>query len=317
MGKKRIAVCFSADDKYAPWLGGCICSVLKNALPDDCLDFYIFEDAISSRRKSELQKLLINTPHQIYFLSVPFDKFPQLELTHDHLSRATFGRLMMGELLPDSLERVIYLDCDVLVLSSLRPLAEIDLHGKVLGAVEDLGVERFRRQGTHPWNISNGPYVNAGILSIDLLAWKKNNTKEKILQYLQRPQYPLRFEDQDALNFVLAKQIQILDPRWNAQMYWLEKDYNNYPPCYRQALESPFIVHFAARTKPWQWGSGWHKHTLQWRKYFKETGWKLESAPPLWPLFKRVMWYWWRHPVCFLNPSFYNQLKSKGRWLFY
>ena len=105
------------------------------------MDFYIFEDAISSRRKSELQKLLINTPHQIYFLSVPFDKFPQLELTHDHLSRATFGRLMMGELLPDSLERVIYLDCDVLVLSSLRPLAEIDLHGKVLGAVEDLGVE--------------------------------------------------------------------------------------------------------------------------------------------------------------------------------
>lgn len=134
---------------------------------------------------------------------------------------------------------------------------------------------------------------------------------------MQNPKYPLLFEDQDAINFVLAKRIKILDPRWNAQMYWLEKDYNNYPPCYRQALQEPFIVHFAALPKPWQWGCGWHTHMRQWRKYLKENGWPPEKAPALWPFFKQVVLYWWRHPACLLKPSFYNQLKAKGRWLFY
>lgn len=240
-----------------------------------------------------------------------------MQINHAHLSRAAFARLLMGSLLPQEVDKVIYLDCDVMVCTSLSGLYGMDLKGDMVGAAEDLGVERLRRLGSHPWNIENGPYTNSGVLLINLAQWRKENIERQILDYLQNPKYSLLFEDQDAINFVLAKRIKILDPHWNAQMYWLEKDYNNYPSCYRQALESPFIVHFAARTKPWQWGSGWHKHTLQWRKYFKETGWKLESAPPLWPLFKRVMWYWWRHPVCFLNPSFYNQLKSKGRWLFY
>ena len=314
---KKISVCLSSDDNYALWMGCSIYSILKNTGTNDVLNFYIFEDGISAEHKRELESLVKNTVHKIHFISVPFEKLPALQINHAHLSRAAFARLLMGSLLPQEVDKVIYLDCDVMVCTSLSGLYGMDLKGDMVGAAEDLGVERLRRLGSHPWNIENGPYTNSGVLLINLAQWRKENIERQILDYLQNPKYSLLFEDQDAINFVLAKRIKILDPRWNAQMYWLEKDYNNYPPCYRQALESPFIVHFAARTKPWQWGSGWHKHTLQWRKYFKETGWKLESAPPLWPLFKRVMWYWWRHPVCFLNPSFYNQLKSRGRWLFY
>ena len=314
---KKISVCLSSDDNYALWMGCSIYSILKNTGTNDVLNFYIFEDGISAEHKRELESLVKNTVHKIHFISVPFEKLPALHINHAHLSRAAFARLLMGSLLPQGVEKVIYLDCDVMVCTSLSGLHEVDLKEHILGGVSDLGVERLRRLGSHPWNTENGPYINSGVLIINLARWRKDNIEQEILRCLQNSQYPLDFEDQDVINFVLAKRIKILDPRWNAQMYWLEKDYNNYPPCYRQALESPFIVHFAARTKPWQWGSGWHKHTLQWRKYFKETGWKLESAPPLWPLFKRVMWYWWRHPVCFLNPSFYNQLKSRGRWLFY
>lgn len=317
MCEKRIFVCCASDNNYAPWLGGCIYTALKNTAPGDVLDFYVFEDGISPQRKMELESLVKNTPHHIHFIPVPFEKLPELQIHHAHLSRAAFARLLMGSLLPKDVEKVIYLDCDVMICSSLAELYGMNLENNILGAAADLGVERFRRLGHHPWNEENGPYVNSGILLVNLAQWRKEAVERQILDYLQNPPHPLQFEDQDAINFVLAKRIKILDPRWNAQMYWLEKDYDNYPACYRQALENPFIVHFAARTKPWQWGCGWHKHTRQWRKYFRETGWKLESAPALWPLFKRVMWYWWRHPVCFLNPSFYNQLKSRGRWLFY
>ena len=317
MDKKRIAVCLASDDHYAPWLGVCVYSVLKNTAPGDLLDFYIFEDSISAQHKTELENLVKHTPHHIYFLAVPFERMPHLQIHHAHLSRAAFARLLMASLLPQGVEKVIYLDCDVMVCASLSGLYGMDLKGDIVGAAEDLGVERLRRLGSHPWNIENGPYTNSGVLLINLAQWRKENIERQILDYLQNPKYPLQFEDQDAINFVLAKRIKILDPRWNAQMYWLEKDYNNYPPCYRQALQEPFIVHFAALPKPWQWGCGWHTHMRQRRKYLKETGWPPEKAPALWPFFKQVVLYWWRHPACLLKPSFYNQLKAKGRWLFY
>lgn len=290
-----------------------MCSVMAHAAGADDIHFYIFSDSISPAYKNQIQRVVEKLGHAVSFIEIPFEKFPHLEIHNKHLSRSAFGRLLLGSLLPAEIERAVYLDCDVLALSSLAPLAEADLQGCIIGGVGDLGIERLTRLQAHPWDFANGLYINSGVLSVDVRRWRAEHTESQLLQYLQSPAHPLKYEDQDVLNFVLAGRIKLLDPRWNAQMYWLEKDYDTYPAVWRKALEHPYIVHFAARSKPWKWGAGWHPYILLWRKYLKMAGWKPFSAPEDWKtVLKMLGVFWWRHPLCWLRPGFYKQLRARG-----
>jgi lipopolysaccharide biosynthesis glycosyltransferase len=174
-------------------------------------------------------------------------------------SIATYGRLAIPQLIEEA-DRVLYLDCDILVKRPIGDLFDTDMRGFPLAACSDLTYLHFLRR--HDWPA--GPsakellrdqnnYFNSGILLIDCVKWREQHFFEKIHALLANPPMPLFFADQDALNVVFQDNYERLDPRWNswAVSYDFEEGEEDLARMAELCAKDPWIVHFIGPAKPW------------------------------------------------------------------
>ena len=172
---------------------------------------------------------------------------------HRHFPPEAAMPLLLGELLPGDLERVLFLDADLLVLEDPTELLQLDLGGRALGAAVDgaialcsgpRGVRAWREHGIPAF----APYFNAGVMTISLREWRDRDVGARALRYLSSGG-PTGggFLHQEALNAVAWDDWHELDPRWNVLASHADRRY------WRAAApDRPGIVHFAGRMKPWR-----------------------------------------------------------------
>lgn len=203
------------------------------------------------------------------------------------LSKASVYRLLLGDVLPAEMGRVVYLDADTLVRGSLVELSTVPLDGSVLGAVREaaspwaagpLGPD-WRTLGLAP----DAPYFNSGVLVIDLDRWRDADVGARCLELLRERQ--LRWGDQDALNRVLVGTWTELPRRWNLQTVDADGSglaWGLWPDDIAAAAADPAVVHFTGREKPWS-PEGPEAHRAQWYTALDGTawsGWRPEAARP-------------------------------------
>lgn len=194
---------------------------------------------------------------------------PALELPPVlQISRATYLRLIVDELIDPAFDRLLYLDIDMVVTGSLKALWDADLKGHVCGAVCDPGVEpdgfgaRLGLQGP-------GAYLNAGVLLFDMKAAREAGVFRRALRALTENPDGFPFADQDALNLVLWQNWTALDPTWNFQRKFLYDDFR-YASSDAGRAVLPKVIHFTERAKPWQRGE-WHPLAWLYWKHLRET----------------------------------------------
>lgn len=185
-----------------------------------------------------------------------------------HISRATYLRLIMPEVLPAEIDRVLYLDIDMVVTQSLRPLWQSDLQGRPFAAVEDHNLsaedlaERFGLT-------CGGRYFNAGMLLIDMQAERASGYLGQALERLKADPDAYPFADQDALNEVLWKNWTPMDITWNYQRAFV-----NGRKVYRASEPGgghlPGILHFTERWKPWK-SDEWHPYAWLYWQHLRHT----------------------------------------------
>lgn len=211
-----------------------------------------------------------------------------------HVSRECYLRILAPTFLPKTIKRVLYLDCDVVVVDDVGPLWSTDLEGCVLAAAPD-----------HPWDpdgrerertlllgvSKHAPYINSGVLLIDLERWRAARYTSRLLDFARKAGAALTFHDQDAINVVLADDIKLLDSRWNlqARMYRLPR--HVFPDQFettRDGRRRPAIVHFTTADKPWIFGSQLPMRQYYY-KYLDRTDWR-QVALEGWPLRCRFLY---------------------------
>lgn len=172
--------------------------------------------------------------------------------THPRLPPEAAYPLLLPELLPD-LDRVLFLDADVLVRADVTPLWETDLGGCAVAAVPDAAVERCSsRRGVQEWAALGIPhdhrYLNGGVLLIDLRAWRERDVTARTLAYLRSHLDSIDFLHQEAMNAQLWDDWLELDARWNLLASVACRWCWSGP---REDAAGAGIVHFAGRLKPW------------------------------------------------------------------
>jgi lipopolysaccharide biosynthesis glycosyltransferase len=175
-----------------------------------------------------------------------------------HYTDACYYRLLLGRLLPDDISRVLYLDGDVIVRGSLNGLFSVDLNDNVLAAVPQHSFE------TNPWVRRNSPvrvglpegtpYLNSGVLWINLSLWRELGIEAHCFEYIARNRHDptkLLYPDQDTLNAVLAGHWVPLDPVFNYSEVTI--DPRSFAVMNDPSM-SPLIAHYAGKRKPWDVG---------------------------------------------------------------
>jgi len=270
----NIALCF--DSSFA--MGGAVAirSIIETT--PERLAIYIVDCGILPEDKERLKQTITGYDHAtLVFLPLP----------NDSISKGmgpAWARLDMIEFLP--VERVLYLDADILVRKSLKSLWEVDLGGKCMAAAQDVGFpmgldESNRRQ-----------YFNSGVLLIDIA---KARLDIKELKRLAPQMKNARFKDQDLLNaYYTTQSWASLSLNWNAQGLGT---YANHPSDDRKKLSmedmtDPSVVHFGGPLhpsmtdvlnpnfqppvgKPWGYlGSPGHPYESEWWDVLERTPWK-------------------------------------------
>ena len=265
--KPVVSVVIASDDHYTPHLGALICSIRDHFPADKFLDLIILDGGISQEHQKMLARLL-PAHAQIQFLELA-GEFQQLA-THMHFSRATFYRLVLDKLIPNR-EKVLYIDCDTIVLDDISKLFDTPLGDHALGVVFDYIMHHFclndvlsidttgslpaKRYLRDYVGLEEGwqHYFQAGVILFNMEKLRRLDLSEVMISDLLNKRY--WFLDQDILNKYFLGDVVYLDPRWNS-VNSVQDIYRGLPPQYVAELKTtetdPKIIHYAGfETKPW------------------------------------------------------------------
>lgn len=129
----------------------------------------------------------------------------ELKWGHKRLSMTVFYRCLLATILPETIEKVVYMDCDVLVLQSLRDLWNTPMENIAVAGVQDL-LETPKEYFSRLEYDSKYGYFNGGMLLINLDYWRKHNVENRLKEYFRANLDKVVRNDQDIMNAVLYKE---------------------------------------------------------------------------------------------------------------
>ncbi|MDA4846745.1 glycosyltransferase family 8 protein [Hoeflea poritis] len=181
-----------------------------------------------------------------------FNRIPPTDLTISCLLRC-----FAGEILPESVGRIVYLDTDLVVAAPITELYDTRLKGNIAAAVLNPGHAHLETHG-----VGEDAYFNSGVLLIDLDLWRQNDVDRQLQSFLTSHPESCRYFDQCALNVALRGKVLALDNRWNVMGSL--KDASHFT--------SVSIIHYSGDVKPWRNPES-HPYGIFYCNYSKGTPW--------------------------------------------
>ena len=295
----------ATDDRYAMPLSVTMRTAARQLPSGKRLTLYVLDGGISEENRRRLERSWCDVPIDVNWLRPDSSQVAGLKTSH-HISPVAYYRILLPHVLPESLDRVLYLDCDLLIRANLMELWNQRLNQDWCLAIPDVacpnvdarqGMSNFRRACPYlaslrpipnypEFNISPAaPYFNSGVLLINLAAWRREGLPEKMLDCLREHERHVWCWDQYALNIALAGHWRPLPLRWNVGTHVFEYPSIDHAPLPRdqfaEALEDPSIVHFTTEFKPWNYGID-HPYRTAFFDVLDETawsGWRPEKPP--------------------------------------
>lgn len=256
------------------------CGIALQALcanhKDNIVHVYLITDeSFTEEDRSDIKQIVLssNADNTISFLLATDDMMSAWSWhKNSYYPKQVFYRLLCADLLLESVDRILYIDCDVIVRKSLAELWDMDLQDSPLAACPDAS-ERGFRIGFN----ENDEYYNSGVLLMNMDYWRKNNCKKQLFDFIDAHPGEYRLPDQDPLNIIFKETKKHLDIKYNLQPIALYKDkyiefnWQKYGEEFRNAQINPSIIHFAG-ARPWEKGCT-HPYKEEWYKYQRMTKW--------------------------------------------
>lgn len=250
-----ISILAALDEHYLPQLHVLLTSLRLNN-PGEHMDLYLLQSTVSPEGLAGVERQCAAFGYGFFPVLVDDALFQGAPVSRQY-PKEMYYRLLASRLLPDTLDRVLYLDPDILVLNPLRPLWETDLEGNLFAAAAHTGktelandVNRLRLGVEHD-------YYNSGVLLMDLELGREEIIPEEIFRYVEEHRMELVLPDQDLLNAMFGERIFPLDDAvWNYDA----RNYNNYVMRssgkynVKWVMENTAILHFCGKAKPWKPG---------------------------------------------------------------
>lgn len=241
---KEIPIFFSTDDNYIPYLDVALSSLIANASKEYnyrivVLNTGLKPENIAKVKMRECQGFIIEFVDISRHLENIKSKFKDVY----HFSIVTYYRLFIASLFPQY-EKIVYLDCDLIVLGDISKLYNIPLGDNILAAAPEQYVQNtveFRHYAEHALGVNPDDYINAGVLVINLKEFRKNKIEEKFVKLISEYDFDLLDPDQAYLNYLCKDKIYMLPNGWNKE------------PMPLKCQGDKNIVHYALYKKPWQY----------------------------------------------------------------
>lgn len=294
----NIPIVLASDENYAPYMYVTILSCLETKKPETKYDFFcLIPGAFSPACKDAFNQLEKQySGCRIQFIDMK-DQFTDAGISIPHISIPTYYRLAMPSLLKEY-DKAIYLDTDIIVCRDLSEMYSIDMGQNFIGGVQAIGYMTWKAAEKYYRELGMrdlSTYINAGVTlwNLDLI---RSENKEAELHELAGCN--LQSQDQDAVNLAFYKRALMLPLKYNLMIKYMHQfthmgDFPLYGQIFgedavKEALNSPVIIHYADKVKPWSdssipYAEHWWKYVDKlpaiFRKAVCQLPWVLPNIP--------------------------------------
>lgn len=248
-----IALLTTLDQNYLPQLRVLLTSLFLNN-PGETFSLYLLHSGISQEALAPIQQQCMAHDSRLLPVQVSDEIFRDAPVTRQY-PKEMYYRLLAAQWLPTDIERILYLDPDILVINPIRALWETDLHDNLFAAASHTGKTELANNVNQLRLGTEHDYYNSGVLLIDLTAARQKIVPEVIFDYVEKHRMELVLPDQDVLNALYSDCILPLpDVLWNYDA----RNYSNYLVRSGGEYNLPWvmqhtsILHFCGKAKPWK-----------------------------------------------------------------
>ena len=264
-------IIFATNDNFCQHAAVAIASLLDNN-KNEKIYIHLFAIECSSENIEKIKIVAEEFKVKITVYIITSEIFKDFPPTGNY-SIACYLRLLSPSLLPN-IDKVLYLDCDLVVNGSIKKLWDIDITDYSMAALHDATLSYNIVKDYINYNYYEEGYINSGVLLINLKYWREHNIQEKLVEFLNTN--IVKLPDQDALNIILHGTIKFFHPKWNTHV-----GYFAYPPLVikeqkkyiKELWDDAVIIHFTGPAKPW-YNECVNPYKKVYLKYLKQTPYK-------------------------------------------
>ncbi len=229
-----VPVFLASDNNYAPFVATTIASVCDNT--KSFINFYILDGGISNENKSKINNLKNKFNNfSIEFIEIDIQKYFNDFIDVDYISKSMYSRFLIPEI--TGIDKVLYLDVDIIACSDIVDLYNEDLDGCFVGAVKDGGDSTLIQEYKQRLDIQDShEYFNSGVLLINCQAWRENKIRQGLYKIEKKLRAQLICPDQDILNKYFENNYKGLSAKYNEMI---------------KTQDKTLLRHYASKEKPW------------------------------------------------------------------
>ena len=243
--KPEVPVFFATDDNYAPFLAVTFKSILDNASKDFSYKFYVLTTNLSSNYEKRIKEFESeDVKIEFIFLKETIEKIKAKFHLRDYYSIETYYRFFIANMFPQY-DKVLYCDCDVIVLGDIAELYNHNIDNYLVGACPEEVMTEVKIFGDYveqALDVDCEKYFNAGVMLMNLKAFREEKIEEKFFEML--PKYTFRVtQDEDYLNVLCKGKVKLFHLGWNKTAFKNDK-FND---------KDLKLIHYKIHWKPWHY----------------------------------------------------------------
>lgn len=243
---------FTADRGYREHVRDCIQSIVRFPA-EGGYDAYILHSDFTAADQAEFEDRFAEDI-RFHFIRVEADHLAGFPETPRY-PRVIYYRIFAAALLPENLDRILYLDGDTIVINPLDELYHMDFEGndilacthirKVLNKINQL------RLGMEEEHV----YINSGVMLMNLKALRKHQSFGDVAEYVEKKKHLLSLPDQDVIAALYGDRIGLLDTMIYNLSDRMLAVYHSDPRHAKRDLDwvrkHTVIIHYCGKQKPW------------------------------------------------------------------
>ncbi|MDF9844045.1 MULTISPECIES: glycosyltransferase family 8 protein [unclassified Paenibacillus] len=278
----QLNVAYACGEEYARHAGVSMISLFENNKSFEKIVVYLIDNGITEITKRILEKISEQYNRDVIFISC--EKLcSKIKVNTERYPVSTYSKIFFGQF--TEIDKIIYLDCDISITGSLKELWEKDISEYYVAGVWDDAAPRLKQAvGVH----GNDPYINCGLVLMNLTNWRKYDLEKKSIEFIQKFNGDVPFLDQGVVNGICKNKILLLDPKYNVMSYMMmyrakeiqllcELDEMYSQEQIDEGIEKPIVIHWVTGcyNRPWSINCT-HPLKTEYYKYLEISPWKGE-----------------------------------------
>ena len=254
----KLSLCFICDEYYVMPTAVAITSLIVNKNYDNFYDIYLVTNNLSDKSITIFKNMETKSVRIFIIEADKGEEFDKFKIVNLHVTPSALLKFELPKLLPDELEKVLYLDGDIIIQKDLSVIFNEDIENVYAGVVSDGPTSAKVFKNRKQYNVKHSLYFNTGVLLLNLKKMRKEHITELLLECKFRNYHTDRFMDQDTFNMVFGDKVKYLSFYYNLQHHvWffdkktLAEHYGMKVIKYEWVKEA-FIIHYTWR-KPWDY----------------------------------------------------------------